>query len=287
MELYCIEVPLAPVQEERFIMCHSGVYANLSDAQFVKLNKVILGNRSQGFRARHDLDFCKRVVDDCREGAKNGSQKKWLGSARVSRFIPATSQLAPVYIGIQEAAPVVDNPGLTRRCFDGTFRTIPNLFQKTPRGWKYAFSILADSHGVPRADFFQAATKTEIVDQIFDPNYQLARDVVLTYPLAQPSEIPEEPKPVAEYVPSQAELDAVEPFDFVAWNRLTSEEHKRKFVFDPLYRAAFEKMLVKQKVKEDERALELEQKQKAETIEKLKKQFITHDANEAFKEGRQ
>ena len=283
-ELYCVEVRQAPDKENRFAICFSSVFSNLSDIQFVKLGKAIIGSRSQGFRARHNLDFCKHIVDSLHQAVKGGSPQKWLASARVSRFVPTTSQLESVYTGVEQVAAIVDNsPSLIRLAFDGTYRKIPDVFQRMPRGWKYPFSILADSNGIPRADWFQAPTKKEIVDQIFDPNYQLARDVVVSYPLADPSEIPEPPAPVAEFVPTQAELNAVEPLNYSEWQRLPSEEHKRRYVFDPLYRAAFEKMLTVQAVAEQKFAEKQAKEKEAEDIEKLKKQILSADEDERRK----
>jgi hypothetical protein len=158
-ELFAVEVTRAPIQAERFATYYGVAYSGLSDIKLVALNKVISVDRLGQWSCRHGLDACKRLTDDMHAAVKAGSPQKWLASARVVRYILRTKTFELVYTGVQEETAVEDNPSLVRLAYDGTYRKIPNLFEKTPRGWKFPYSIIADSNGTPRADWIQAPTK--------------------------------------------------------------------------------------------------------------------------------
>jgi hypothetical protein len=283
-ELYVTEFPAAPDTERRF-GTFGNPYSGFQSIHFVPLNKVIFRDGNGRLTCAKSLSWCRRMTDDCRAAVAQGWSQKWLGSARVLKYLSASNSFELVYDAVAEVTAAIDNPSGVQKAWDGTFRKIPlHLCEKTFRGWRLKFAII-DSGGVPRADYISGATKAEIVEKLRDSTYQLSKDIMSSFPLAHPSEIPDPVAPVTEYVPTEAELAAVQPLNYTEWTLIPSSEHKRRYAFDPLYREAFKKMLVVQAAAEEKFAQQQAKEKETEELEKLKKQFLSADEDARRKEA--
>lgn len=242
-ELYAVEVLNAPVRETRFAIVPRGEFTDYSDIQFVALGKAIYMGRDKQLACRHPLSFNERIVDYLHSLVKAGSPQTWLSSARVVRYLASTKEFKAVYTGQPEQSQApADNPPAVKVAFDGTVRVIPlHLIEKTFRGYRLPFSII-DSAGIPRADYIVGSTKTEIVEKLFDPDYVLVRDIVSSYPVGDPRDLPPAPTPVVERVYTEDELANVEAMTHAEFDNISAEETKQRFLLEPLFKARVLKM---------------------------------------------
>ena len=287
-ELYCVEVPEAPERELRFATFHGNQYSGFQSISFVPLNKVIYKGRRTGvLECAKGLSWCQRMVDDLRQAVCEGWSQKWLASARVVKYLSATNSFEVVYSG-PDSQQVSIEPEVPKAmlAFDGTWRYVPTTgFSKGAREWGFSLAHVDSRTNVPYADRINGATKLETITKVFESQVPWIQDYVLTLPLANPADIPPPPEPSVEYVPTQAELDAVQPLSQAEWAAMPAEEHKRRYVFDPLYREAYRKMLSIEKQQQAKAAEKKAKENEEAEIQKLKKQFIRKDEDDLRKSG--
>lgn len=273
--LIVIEIPMAPNQQNRFVTCHSGSFQDMHDLQFCPLSKVIVGTRPN-FKAKHNVDFGKRVVDFVREQVRLGDPRSWLGSIRVSSYVPLTGEFTPVYTGVQ--APTVapdENVPKVHIAQDGTWRKFDvEKFEKASRGWRYPY--LVAYQGIPQGGFITGATKGDIVEDLFG-NYGLHIAIVSTFPLADPADVPAPPEPVVERVYTQAELAAVPPMPWEEYVRIPTAEEARRKIMDPLFAECVRKTCEIQAAKEAAVNLKIRQDAEAERVSKQKEKYLKED----------
>jgi hypothetical protein len=135
------------------------------------------------------------------------------------------------------------------------------------------------------ADRIVGQNKLEILQKLFDSPLPWVIDLIKTYPLANPQDVPAPPKPIVEYVPSQAEIDAAPPLSHAEFDKLPAAVINEQFILDPIFRARVRKMEA-----EDARKLAIFNQQKEEeefskAAAALRKKKAAEADNEAFKTG--
>lgn len=282
-EIYVTEVPEAPQRENRFLTFFGSEYSGIKSLQFVPMSRVIrtVNGVLQGDKQR---SVNHKIVDDIQQAIKDGYPDKWLGSARVLRYLPANKKFEVVYVGKEQEVKQVE-PEVPKcfLAFDGTWRKTPTTgFTKGAREWAYVFACV-DSTNVGRTDRFNGKTRLDCVQQLFESPIPWIQGYVRSLPFADPSEIPAPPAPVVERVYTEAELAGVPPLDPTVFQRMPSPEFKRKYAFDELFRVAYDKMI---EVEEAQKAKDAERNTKVAKeaeLKKMREDFLKQDADEARK----
>jgi hypothetical protein len=274
-ELYAVEVPKAPVHEKRFATFFGNQYSSFRDIHFVELSKVIMRDRAGNLTSRKGLSLCRRIVDDLQRAVKDGWSQKFLASARVVKYLEATNSFEVVYSGPEgpKAAEDLTNIPKVAQAADGRWHVVPTTgFTRGQREWNYKHAFM-DSRGEPRSIHLTYPTLPGLIQLMFDSTFPIHQEMVAQFPLAAAADIPQPPTPVVEHVPTVAELAAVKPFPVDEYNRMPSEEYKKRHILEPLFREAIRKMFDVENVAKAEfarkEAAEAEQKSLNEMRKKL------------------
>ena len=200
--------PNAPDQTNRFMICPNNVYGNLSDASFVPLGKAIQKDKQGKLRSRNSLDLNKRMVDDVRARVAAGAPEQWLAGSYVGEYLPSRHEFKIVYNGIEETKAVAEpEVPSVMQAQDGTFRVVPTVgFSKGVRQWSLSIAHVDRGSNVAYADRFNGITKLEVVQKLFGSPIPWIIDLVKTFKLADPSQIPQPVEPVVEKPLTAAEL---------------------------------------------------------------------------------
>jgi hypothetical protein len=292
-ELYCVEIPVEHLpnqgnRETRFVTFFGNEFSGLRDLQMVKLNKVIYKDKSGALvGARKTLEFNQRMVDTLQESVAQGNPQKWLATARVLQYFPKTHEFKIAYSGSEKETIRAAEPEIPKAFLaaDGTYRRPPTVgFSKGPRQWALAVAHVDRNTSVAYADRFNGATKLETIQRLFDP-FQPAwiLDYVLTLPLADPADIPLPVEPVVEVPLTAAEIEAIAPFDYAEYEKISSAEYKRRYVMDERFRVACDKMFVIRAAFEEKMRLKHEAEATQESLAAEKRKYQRLDANEEFK----
>ena len=278
--------PNAPDQTNRFMICPNNVYGNLSDASFVPLNKAIQKDKQGSLRSRNSLELNKRMVDDVRARVVAGAPEQWLAGSFVGEYLPSRHEFKIVYNGIEETK-VVAEPEVpsVMQAQDGTFRMVPiSGFSHGVRGWALAVAHVSRETNQAYADQFNGATKLEVVTRLFSSPLPWVIDLVKTYKLADPSQIPQPAAPVVEVPLTAAEIEAIVPYDYQEFTqKISAAEYKKRYVLDQRFRVACDKMFVIQAAFEEKMRLKQEAEATQESLDAEKRKYQREDENERFK----
>jgi len=268
------------------MICPNNVYGNLSDASFVPLNKAIQKDKQGSLRSRNSLELNKRMVDDVRARVVAGAPEQWLAGSFVGEYLPSRHEFKIVYNGIEETK-VVAEPEVpsVMQAQDGTFRMVPiSGFSHGVRGWALAVAHVSRETNQAYADQFNGATKLEVVTRLFSSPLPWVIDLVKTYKLADPSQIPQPAAPVVEVPLTAAEIEAIVPYDYQEFTqKISAAEYKKRYVLDQRFRVACDKMFVIQAAFEEKMRLKQEAEATQESLDAEKRKYQREDENERFK----
>jgi len=295
-ELYCVEIPVEHLpnqgdRETRFVTFFGNEFSGLRDLQMVKLNKVIYKDKSGALvGARKTLEFNQRMVDTLQESVAQGNPQKWLAHARVLQFLSKTHEFKVVYSGVEKEQARSVEPEIPKvfLAADGTYRVPPKIgFTKGVREWALALGHVDRNTGVGYSGQINGKTKLETLQKLFDPlNPPWIQDYVKTLPLAAPEDIPQPVQPVVELPLTAEEIAAIEPFDYQEFTqKISAAEYKKRYVMDPRFRVACDKMFVIQAAFEEKMRLKQESEATQESLDAEKRKYQRADADEQFKTG--
>jgi hypothetical protein len=80
-----------------------------------------------------------------------------------------------------------------------------------------------------------------------------------------------------------AEIEAIAPFDYAEYEKISSAEYKRRYVMDERFRVACDKMFVIRAAFEEKMRLKHEAEATQESLAAEKRKYQRLDANEEFK----
>jgi hypothetical protein len=228
---------------------------------------ISLGNGK--FTGTKDQETATRLVDLAQEAAAAGKISAVWASAQMETY-----EGRVVYTGGEKkaaAAPTVYAKPPNVECWDKIYRVAPtNKFEKTFRGWKYAYAFV-DAAGVPRADVVSADSQIQLVRIIFDPDFPIYRELVLTFPVSNPADLVEQ-APVKEHVPKIEEINAVQPLTDEEFDRPVggSSVQRAKYESDPKYRLAYDRREYLRKKFRDDNQAKLAREEAAAAAESAK-----------------
>lgn len=280
--------PNAPNQTNRFMICPNNSYRDLTDASFVPLGKAIQKDQRGNLRSRNSLDLNKKMVDDARARVAAGAPEQWLAGSYVGEYMPSRHEFKIVYNGIEETKAVAEpEVPSVMQAQDGTFRVVPTVgFSKGVREWSLSIAHVDRGSNVAYADRFNGITKLEVVQKLFGSPIPWIIDLVKTFKLADPSQIPQPVEPVVEKPLTAAEIDAIEPFDYQEFTqKISAAEYKKRYVMDQRFRVACDKMFAIQAAFEEKMRLKQEAEATQESLDAEKRKYQREDANESFKTG--
>jgi hypothetical protein len=284
--LTVVEVPGAPDQANRFVTCPRLVYTDLSDIAWGPSKKGILRDKTGNWRSLNSVELNRKIVDDFRARVKAGTAVAWIGTARVVEYMPSRNEFKSIYEGPEETK-VVAEPEVpsVMQAQDGTFRMVPiSGFSHGVRGWALAVAHVSRETNQAYADQFNGATKLEVVTRLFSSPLPWVIDLVKTYKLADPSQIPQPAAPVVEVPLTAAEIEAIAPFDYQEFTqKISAAEYKKRYVMDQRFRVACDKMFVIQAAFEEKMRLKQESEATQESLNAEKRKYQREDENERFK----
>jgi hypothetical protein len=108
-------------------------------------------------------------------------------------------------------------------------------------------------------------------------------EYVRTFPLAAPQDIPREPEPEKEYVPTAAELAAIPPMTPAEWNSIPVSIATRRYALDWKFKASVDKLSAAEAAKTAKQNAEKAAAREKEELEARKKKYREEDANRALK----
>jgi hypothetical protein len=283
---FLVEFTKAPVLEKRYATYNGPEYGGWKDITFTDIAGATTRLKDGSYTGKRSFDACKQIVDDARSLVAGGYPALWVGSAVVTTYNNDPKLREIVYPRAQDAQATEPEVPRVMKDLEDVWRYTPvSGFTKGTRGWAYVFAFV-DSHGVGRQDQINGATKAETVTKLFATNLPpYVFEWVQTFPRAAEADIPAPPKPIVEYVPSQKELDAVQPFDPQEWTLMSTEEHKRQYAFDPLYREAYRKMLANEQLASAKIAEKQAREDEEAALKTVRQEFLRLDADEARKAG--
>jgi hypothetical protein len=286
--LTIVEVVGAPDQANRFVTCPRLVYTDLTDIAWGPSKKGILRDKNGNWRSLNSIELNRKIVDDFRARVKAGTAVAWIGTARVSEYMPSRNEFKSVYEGPEEKK-VITEPDIPTAflAVDGTWRLPPTAgFSKGPRFWSLAVAHVDRKSNQAYSSQFTGVSKLEVLQKLFDPmNPAWVLDLVTTYRLADPSQIPQPVAPVVEVPLTAAEIEAIEPYDYEAYTRIPAAQYKRDYIMSERFRVSIEKMFSVRQMFEEKMRLKQEAEANQAAIDKAKKQYQRDDANELFKTG--
>jgi len=278
--------PNAPNQTNRFMICPNNSYRDLTDASFVPLGKAIQKDQRGNLRSRNSLDLNKKMVDDARARVAAGAPEQWLAGSYVGEYMPSRHEFKIVYNGIGETKAVAE-PEVppVMQAQDGTFRVVPTVgFSKGVREWSLSVAHVDRTSNVGYSDRFNGITKLEVVQKLFGSPIPWIIDLVKTFKLADPSQIPQPAAPVVEVPLTAAEIEAIAPFDYQEFTqKISAAEYKKRYVMDQRFRVACDKMFVIQAAFEEKMRLKQEAEATQESLDAEKRKYQREDENERFK----
>ena len=238
-----IEVPQYQPQANRFIIAPQNVYSGINSVQYVTLLGASVG-KGRSWTGKMSLDLAQRIFDDFVDAANKGSLAAYFKEIRVTTYHGSDATQRKVILP-REAEPETVEPEVlpVAQATDGAWRVVPTSgFSKGLREWTYAFAFM-DSTNQPRTGTFTGKTKQECVLRLFGsimPAYVV--EYVRTLPLANPQDIPREPEPETDYVPTQAEIAAIPAMTPAEWNSIPSSVATRRYALDWKFKVAVDKL---------------------------------------------
>jgi hypothetical protein len=284
--LTAVEVVKALDQSKRFLVCLRQIYSDLSDASFVEAGKAIWRDSQGRWHAKNATDTNKRIADDARKRAAAGAPESWLSSAQVVEYMPSRHEWKVIYKGepVSQATVEPEVPPAFLST-DGTFRIPPSAGFNHGREWSLSIAHVDRNTNQPFADRFIGKTKLEVLEKLFSSPIPWVQDLVKTYPLANPEDVPQPVEPVAERSLTPAEIAAIQPFDWGEYVNMPADVYKKRYVLDPRFRVASDKMFEVRKGFEDRMRAKQEAEAAQQELEAEKKKYLQADANERLKSG--
>jgi|HubBroStandDraft_6_1064221.scaffolds.fasta_scaffold46594_4 hypothetical protein len=276
--LYAVEVVDAPQREIRFATVREGgYYGGIGDIIFVTSTKAFKKPQST----------CRQIVDDLRAAATSGTSHAYLGSARVVCYHTDTKRWETVYTGKEAFKPRAQKAApKNAQDSKGFWRVVPTTgFHQGPRETVFRAGFTG-SDGYPKAIEIAGQTEYEIVEKMFNSLYVIHQEFVKTLPFSSPedvaiaeSEIAAANAPKVQRQYSAAELAAVPALDYNEWRMMHTEVYKKRYVMEPLFKAAADKMFANldaiEKENQRKQIAEAEKKQ----LDAMRKQYEAEGGN--------
>ena len=278
-----IEVTKAPDQEHRFIVCPGNTYSGPKSVKFVSLAGACV-NLNGTWTGKTSMVIAQAIFDDFSAAADRGAEAEWFKTIRVTSYHNDANRRDVLLPRVAETAHVEPDVLPVAQASDGCWRYVPTTgFKKGPRDWVYSGAFV-DGYGEPRIVQTSGKSKLECVLKLFGTAIPpFVAEFVRTFPLANAEDIPREPEPEKEYVPTQAEMDAVPPMTTNEWTFIPVETHKRRYVLDWKYRVAYHKLMdlieIQEKAVREKKSREIQEKE----FTRLRDAFRKQDAVKAMK----
>ena len=203
-----IEVPNYQPQANRFIIAPQNVYSGIHSVQYVTLLGASVG-KGRNWTGRISMELAQRIFDDFVDAANKGILPAFYKDIRVTTYHGSDNTQRKVILP-REAEPEhvePEVPKVMKLDADGSVRYTPpaDVFRKGPRDWTLPIAFV-DSFRIPRSTESTGRTRFECLQRLFGSHVPWVVEYVkATYPLARPEDMPREPEPEVDYVPTVAE----------------------------------------------------------------------------------
>jgi hypothetical protein len=284
-----IEVVKAPNTEKRFLVCvPANVYGGLKTLQFTTMVGASQRIGARDWTGKMSADLSKRIFEDMTESINRGEQPEWMQSIRVTQYRSSTEKPV-VVVWPREEERAAEEPVIlpVAQATDGAWRLVPTTgFAKRLRGWEYQGAFV-DSSNEGRTILVVGDTQLECVMRLFGSLNPVTQEFVRTFPFADPKDIPTQAVRALgdedEYVPTQAELDAVPALEIAYCDSLSAAEMKRLNLFDWKFREGYRKRMILDAQADRERAEIFKREKEAEDRKAERKRMLADDADKKRK----
>ena len=279
-----VEVVKAPDQLHRYLIAAGNTYGGPRDVKFVNVREASTEFRRGQWTGKMFVALAERIFNDFLNAANQGLEAGYFKSIRVTTYADHEENRQVIYPREAEAVHTEPEVLPVAQASDGAWRVVPTTgFKKGPRDWTFSFAFM-DSNNEPRTGTFTGKTKQECVLKLFGaimPAFVV--EYVRTLPLAHPNDIPREPEPEKDYVPRQAEIDAVPAMTPSEWNSIPSAVATRRYALDWKFRISVDKLSAKEAAEIAKQNAEKAAAREKEELEARKKQYRDEDAKNKLK----
>ncbi len=267
-----IEVPKAPDQEHRYLICPGNVYSGRTSCKFVNLARAC--SRFHGkWIGGTNMAIAEKIYEDFLTAANAGAEASWMQSIRVTSFHNDPNQRKVLLPREAEAVQVEPEVFPAAQGTDGEWRVVPTTgFKRGPRGWSYNAAFV-DQYTIGRTIELSGQTKLECIQRLFGAIMPaFVPEFVRTLPFADPNDIPKPaPPPEEDYEPTASELAAIPALSVEYLNSLSAAEEKQLYIFNWRFREGRRKRMELDKIADAERAKILARQEEDARLKAIRK----------------